>query len=239
MPKSPDHAGGSVGPAHQAASNQDRLKLYFAILTCLGGLVLASGEGAELIPVVAVFFAVFGYVFVDWLKLFALPAVAAYILMGFAAVYCVSDFWKLETPGNQQMLSVAQLLVLVQAILMLQKKTPRIFEQLGVFCLLELVVAAVFNDPLVYGLLLLPIGMIGIWALALLSSVTASEGLQLSMHQGGAGIGLDSDWGKDGKSDHWMISSIAGRPRQSPTIRYSAANSVGSLSVASARMGRG
>ena len=123
-----------------------RLKLYFAILSCLGGLVLASGERTELIPVVAVFFAVFGFVFVDWLQLFALPSAFAYLLMGIAAAYCVSDFWNLQTPGNQQMLSVAQLLVFVQAILMLQKKSPRIFEQLGVFCLLELVVAAEFAE---------------------------------------------------------------------------------------------
>ncbi len=162
----------------QVVTIQNRLKFYFAILSCLGGLVLASGEGAELIPVVAVFFAFFGFVFVDWLKLFALPPIAAYIMMGIAAVYCVSDFWDLDAPGNRQMLSVAQLLVSVQAILMLQEKTPRIFEQLAVFCLLELVVAAVFNDAPVYGMLLLPIGIIGALALALLASVSAGEGLQ-------------------------------------------------------------
>ena len=49
-----------------------KLKLYFAILSCLGGLILASGDNTESIMFVAIFFSIFGYVFVDWLQLFAL-----------------------------------------------------------------------------------------------------------------------------------------------------------------------
>ena len=154
-----------------------RLKLYFAILSCLGGLVLSVGNGGESIPVIAIFFAVFGYLFVDWLELFALPTIAAYAAMAVAALYCISDFSNLDSPGNRQMAAVAQLLVFVQAILMLQRKNRRIFEQLGVFCLLELVVAAVFNNAMNYGILLIPIGIVGAWALSLLSVVSAWDGM--------------------------------------------------------------
>ncbi len=155
-----------------------RLKLYFAILSCLGGLVLATGSDTESIPVIAVFFAVFGYLFVDRHELFALPPIAAYAAMAVAALYCVGNFSDLDSPGNRQMVAVAELLVFVQAILMLQRKSRRIFEQLGVFCLLELIVAAVFNNAINYGLLLIPIGVIGAWALSLLSAVAAWDGLQ-------------------------------------------------------------
>lgn len=155
-----------------------RLKLYFATLSCLGGLVLAAGNDIESIPAIAVFFAVFGYVFVDWLKLFALPPIAAYAAMALAALYCVSDFADLDAPGNHQMVAVAQLLVFVQAILMLQRKSRRIFEQLGVFCLLELIVAAVFNNAINYGLLLIPISVIGAWALCLLACFRRPRGLK-------------------------------------------------------------
>ncbi len=154
-----------------------RLKFYFAALTCLGGLVLSAGTESSSVPVIAVFFAVFGFVFVDWLELFALPPIAAYAAMGVAALFCVSDFIDMDAPGNHQMAAVAQLLVFVQAILMLQRKTRRIFEQLGVFCLLELIVAAVFNNAISYGLLLIPIAVIGAWALTLLSALSATEGL--------------------------------------------------------------
>lgn len=155
-----------------------RLKLYFAMLSCLGGLVLSAGDESHSLSVIAVFFAVFGYLFVDWLQLFALPPIAAYALMALAALYCVSDFADLDSPGNHQMIAVAQLLVFVQAILMLQRKSRRIFEQLGVFCLLELIVAAVFNNAINYGLLLIPISVIGAWALNLLAAVSAADSLE-------------------------------------------------------------
>lgn len=153
-----------------------RLKLYFAALTCLGGLVLSAGTDNTSVPAIAIFFGVFGFVFVDWLELFALPPIAAYAAMGVAALFCVSDFLELDAPGNHQMVVVAQLLVLVQAILMLQRKTRRIFEQLAVFCLLELIVAAVFNDALLFGLLLIPIALIGAMALSLLSVTWTTDG---------------------------------------------------------------
>ncbi|TWT51372.1 Protein-glutamine gamma-glutamyltransferase [Rubripirellula amarantea] len=164
-------------PNRDVAKITGRLNLAFAILTCLGGLVLASGTEGDFVPMIAVFFAVFGFLFVDWLKLFSLPPIAAYAAMGLAALYCVSDFFGGEAPGNHQMIAVAQLLVLVQAIMMLQTKTRRIFEQLGVFCLLELVVAAVFNNAIHYGLLLLPICVVGGWALTMLASVSTVEGM--------------------------------------------------------------
>ncbi|MDA9857084.1 DUF3488 and transglutaminase-like domain-containing protein [Rubripirellula sp.] len=156
-----------------------RLQFYFAAVSCLSGLVLATGSDTDSIPIIAVFFSLFGYVFVDYLRLFALPPIAAYAAMAVAALYSVSHFADLDAPGNHQMVAVAQLLVFVQAILMLQRKSRRIFEQLGVFCLLELIVAAVFNDAINYGLLLLPIAMLGACALSLLAAVSVTEGLNV------------------------------------------------------------
>ena len=157
-------------------------KFYFALLSCLGGLVLSSSD-AQQIPVIAVFAAAFGFLFVDWLRIFALPPILAYVAMGAAAIYCVGDFWQVTEPGNRQMISVAQLLVLVQMVLMLQEKSVRIYEQLSVFSLLQLVVAAVYNDTLNYGFLLVAIGIIAALALGALSSLVANEGVR-SVWQG-------------------------------------------------------
>ncbi|QDT10224.1 transglutaminase TgpA family protein [Planctomycetes bacterium K23_9] len=154
------------------------LQFCFAVISCLGGLILASGPGAEAIPAIAISFSVFGFVLVDRLQLFHLPPIGAYVAMGLAAVYCVGNFWDAQTTGNEQMIAVAMLLVLVQAILMLQQKSPRIFEQIGVFCLLQLVVGAVFNDAIHFGLLLSVISVFAAWALSLMSSVAASEGIR-------------------------------------------------------------
>lgn len=153
-----------------------RLKLLFAAISGMGGLVLASGTEGSALSIFAVFFAIFGFVFVDWLEFFALPAVAAYAAMGVAAMFCVGDFLELNAPGQHQIGVVAQLLVFVQSILMLQRKSRRIFEQLGVFCLLELIVAAVFNDALLFGVLLLPIALIGSIALSIIAAKWVTEG---------------------------------------------------------------
>ena len=190
-----------------------RLKLYFAILSCLGGLVLAGGEHTDSLPVIAIFFAVFGFIFVDWLELFALPPIAAYAAMAVSAIYCISGFSDLNSPGNRQMVSVAELLVFVQAILMLQRKSRRILEQLGVFCLLQLIVAAVFNNAISYGLLLIPIGIIGAWALSLLSAVSAWDGLQRV-----EGLAADSPGPSRGQKRSAVISFSALESAQSMAL---------------------
>lgn len=163
----------------------ERLKLYFALLTGLGGLVLVLSSQNHTTPIIAIFFAIFGYIFVDWLRLFSLPPIIAYAAMAVTAVYCTADILlplkstDSSVPANTDttLAAVAELLVLVQAILMLQKKNRRIFEQLGVFCLLDLIVAAVFGNTIGFGLLMFPLCLIAAFALSLLAVVSASEGL--------------------------------------------------------------
>ncbi|GAA5504937.1 transglutaminase TgpA family protein [Novipirellula caenicola] len=162
-----------------------RVKLCFAILSCLGGMTLAGDPDSQTFALIAIFFAIFGYVFVDWLAFFSLPSLVAYLAMIAAAIYCVAEFVvydpttrtrfavDLYQAGDRHLVAVSQLLVLVQAILMLQVKTHRVCEQLCVFCLLELIVAAVFNNAITFGLLLVPIGFVAAYGLALLSGVSS------------------------------------------------------------------
>ncbi|MFG0262637.1 MAG: DUF3488 and DUF4129 domain-containing transglutaminase family protein [Novipirellula sp. JB048] len=180
-----------IAPGQQGGDTlvDGRVKLLFAILSALGGMVLASNAETETFALVAIFFAVFGYLFVDWLALFALPSAIAYVAMIGAAVYCVSDFVVLDPEsrfyialdlhrtGDRHLVAVSELLVLVQSILMLQQKTRRVCEQLCVFCLLELIVAAVFNNALSFGIMMIPIGLVAAYALALLSGVPLSQGM--------------------------------------------------------------
>ncbi|TWU42959.1 Protein-glutamine gamma-glutamyltransferase [Novipirellula aureliae] len=164
-----------------------RVRLIFALLSLLGGLVLAGDGETHSFALIAIFFAVFGYLFVDWLEFFSLPPMLAYLAMIGSAFYCVSDFLyfnpdsrfgislSLQHTASSHLVAVSQLLVLVQAILMLQSKTRRVCEQLCVFCLLELVVAAVFNNTISFGILLIPIGIFSAWGLTILSAAKAIE----------------------------------------------------------------
>lgn len=148
------------------------LCLHFAALTVLAGLLMGTGAYVADLWVVAVFAAVVSFVFVDWLRWVSLPMPLAYAAMAAAAVYCMGDFIQQGSgdlaQSGMQLTSVARLLVWVQAALLFQRKSRRIFEQVGMFCLLEVVVAAVLNDAIVFGLLLIPLAILALSGLVLL-----------------------------------------------------------------------
>lgn len=153
-----------------------KLDVYFAVLACLCGLTFSGVADLEAIPFVAIFFALFGLVFVDLLKWFSLPPAMAYVALAGIAFYTLNRFVPSSASSSEpQMTAVAELLVYVQAVLMLQRKNRRIYEQLAVFALLELIVAAIFNNALSYGLLLLPLSVVALGALSLLYVYTTSE----------------------------------------------------------------
>ncbi|GAA4450667.1 transglutaminase TgpA family protein [Novipirellula rosea] len=186
-----------------------RVKLCFAILSCLGGMTLAGDPDSQTFALIAIFFAIFGYVFVDWLAFFSLPSLIAYLAMVAAAIYCVADFvvydpntrtrfsFDLYQAGDRHLVAVSQLLVLVQSILMLQVKTRRVCEQLCVFCLLELIVAAVFNNAITFGLLLVPIGFVAAYGLALLSGVSPLDATPFGASSRAVGAGGMGAGGRD------------------------------------------
>jgi transglutaminase-like putative cysteine protease len=149
------------------------LQLHIAALTAIGGLLLASGEIGMELPVIAVVAAIASHLLVDRLQVVHLTTTWAYLGMGGVAAFCMVDF--LSTGPENQLRAVAQLLVLVLVVLLFQRKSQRVFEQIGVFCLLELIVAAVFNSALWFGVLLLPFSLIGLRALVLLQAISTMK----------------------------------------------------------------
>lgn len=151
-----------------------RLNVFMALTVCFSGATLAGDPATQSLPIIACLFAMIGLVLVDWLRWFSLPPVAAYLALGGIAVYSINHLAVLfsgeEGGSEMQMVVVAELLVLVQAVLMLQEKNRRIYEQITIFCLLELIVASIFNDALSYGLILIPLGAVALSALALLQT---------------------------------------------------------------------
>ncbi|QDV67781.1 Protein-glutamine gamma-glutamyltransferase [Rosistilla carotiformis] len=158
------------------------LKIHFVALTILGGCLLGGVSGTESLATIALAAGLFSLVFVDWLALVYLPPSIAYLLMGIASVYCVGGFWS--GVDERQISAVARLLVLVQAVLHLQKKSRRVFEQLSVFALLELIVAAVLNDALYFGMLLIPFSIVGLSAMVQLQAYI-SQSLTSTPSRGG------------------------------------------------------
>jgi protein-glutamine gamma-glutamyltransferase len=155
---------------------ESKLNIYFALMACICGLTFFGTPELGGLPFIAIFFSLFGLIFVDLLRWFALPATMAYVALAAIAFYTINRFLTIGAlAAEPQMIAVAELLVLVQSVLMLQRKNRRIYEQLAVFALLELIVAAIFNNAISYGILLLPLGAVAIGALSLLHVYTTSE----------------------------------------------------------------
>jgi hypothetical protein len=80
------------------------------------------------------------------------------------------------TAGEQfQLVSVAKLLIYAQIPLLFQAKSSRTFEQIGVFVLLELVVACLLNERLIFGLFLIPAIALSVTLLLHQSQLIAQE----------------------------------------------------------------
>ncbi len=144
------------------------LQWHFALLTVLCGYLLGSDDQASGLVTIALLSAISSVVFVDRLRWFFLPSVVAYLLMVCASMYSMWIFFEMG-PGRQ-LSAVAILLIMVQSILLFQQKSRRVYEQMCVFCLLQLIVGAVVNDALNFGLLLLPISALLLSALVLLQT---------------------------------------------------------------------
>ncbi|TWT94187.1 transglutaminase TgpA family protein [Neorhodopirellula pilleata] len=155
-----------------------RTKFTFALITGLGGMVVGTGAETGSLSLVVVLFAVIGFVCVDWQKLFSLPPIVAYAAMALTAFVCVADFVQEDNLLGRKMVAVAQLLAVAQAILMLQEKSQRLFEQLLVFALLNCIVAAVFNDAFNYAIWFLPLSLASGLALAFLAADQTSEAVK-------------------------------------------------------------
>lgn len=148
-----------------------RCSLYFGLFSIFVSGLLGLGQESWSLPLLVSVSVALGLVYTDWLAWFSLNRFFVYVLMIAGAFVAIMQY--LTNPGSDRLLAVGNLLVFVQLPLVFQKKAKRVFEQWGVFLLLELVVAALVNDNILYGVLMVPalvIGCAAMMALALYSS---------------------------------------------------------------------
>lgn len=135
------------------------LTLHFSAIAFITSILVANnGTGSIFLPALIFLVATSGFVLVDLLEVFYLGQLGSYVGMGIATVIAlislgISAFNGVE---SDELMSVASLLIYPQCILFFQKKSLRVFEQLAIFLLLQMIVAALINDNLLYGMLLTP-----------------------------------------------------------------------------------
>lgn len=144
---------------------EQRLQVCVALMASLATLMLGTSQDSTVLPVLAMLAAVLALIFTDFLEWFQLHRFVAGIAGLIAGINALlqSQTGGLET----QFLSVANLLIHLQIILLFQKKTTRIYWQLITLSLLQVVVAAALNLFVLFGPLLILYTTVAIFGLLL------------------------------------------------------------------------
>lgn len=122
------------------------LQWNICALVVLGAMLLGIGNEQYQLPAIAAAGAFVSLVFVDGLRWFVLGRFAANLVALGVAIYPLLDFMNKTNEG--QLMSIAQLLVHLQVVLLLERKTPRIYWQLFVLSVLQVVVASALKFDL-------------------------------------------------------------------------------------------
>ncbi len=141
------------------------LSIHMATMATLATLMLGMGQDNMLLPALTFLAAVLSVILTDGLGWFRLNRWIANVAMLVAAFFSLSHFF--ESNSHSQLVAIAYLLIYVQIILLFQQKNRRIYGQLAVFSLLQVVVAALLNDGLEFGVLLMAYMVVTLFGLSL------------------------------------------------------------------------
>ena len=129
------------------------VQVHVALLAIMGAVLLGLGQRSSLLPLLAVFAAVTSVVFTDTLNWFHLNRFVANLAALLALFFSLNDFFQSDM--RAQLLAIANLLIYLQIVLFYQRKNPRLYWQLTVLSLLQVVVAAALNVGFEFGLVLI------------------------------------------------------------------------------------
>jgi transglutaminase-like putative cysteine protease len=144
------------------------LQINTAVLVVLGTLLLGMGQQNWVYPALAVSAAVCSVVFVDFKRAFRLTRRASGYFAAAACLWLIAQM--VRNVEQSHLLNVANTLILLQSILLFQRKRVRVYRQLIVLSLLQVIVAAALNMGAGFGLLLIGYIVAAIMGLALFYS---------------------------------------------------------------------
>ena len=129
------------------------VQVSILLLVIVSGTLLGLSLGDRQMIAIVVIGALAGFLMVDYLRLFKIDGILANLASIIILILAMKDFLPEDSTGK--LLSVANLLVYLQTVLMFQEKTPRLVWQIMVLSLLHVVVAAIFSMNFEGGMLFL------------------------------------------------------------------------------------
>ena len=148
--------------------------LHLVLLAFLTATLVAADSQSVFLPLLVLVVGTSSLLFVDWLEWFSLHHTFAYLGMLVGTIVALADYFgSAGSDSGRQLYSIAGLLVYPEIVIMLQRKNMRLFEQMAIFLLLEIIVAALLNDNVLFGFLLAPIVLLWVSTLLLLTRYAA------------------------------------------------------------------
>ena len=136
------------------------LQIHIAALCCLASLLLGMGERSTVIPVGMLLAAMVSVWITDFKGWFALSKrVADWAALG-ALVACLPAAMRLER--NSLISSVGEFILLLQVIHLFRRKDGAVYRHLMQFSVLQVVVAALLTQDLLFGVLHVPVPVYGV-----------------------------------------------------------------------------
>jgi len=145
-------------------------------LALVSSALLGMGLESSRLIVIAFIGATIGFFVTDIFKLFRIDGVLANIASIVILFLAMKDFFSEDSTGK--LISVANLLVYLQTVLMFQEKTPRLNWQILVLSLLQVVVGTIFTLDLEAGMLFLVYFFVAGTAMVLQSVYTDTVDLE-------------------------------------------------------------
>jgi protein-glutamine gamma-glutamyltransferase len=143
------------------------LSVVTAGLTAMGAMLFAMGSQRPWLAMTLWLAAVVSLVVTDFLDAFHLPRSAASLIMWAVLLIFMPEF-LLQYSWDDRLRSISSVLIVLQMTLLFQDKDPRVYGWLAVMSLLQAIVAARYNQGVVFGLLLIVYSICGIFGLSLL-----------------------------------------------------------------------
>ena len=166
------------------------LQIQIAALTTIGAVLLGMGQQASWLPLLGVLAAFSSVLFTDTWQWFHLHRAVGNVAAVAALFVSLSGFFDSDTKG--QLGSIASLLIYMQVVLFYQRKSPRVYWQLALLSLLQVVVATALNVRFEFGVLLVLYATLAISTLAFL--FVHRELLRVAEATSGAGGGRRRTW---------------------------------------------
>lgn len=140
------------------------LQVAIRILAVQGAIVLGVTQGDPTLPVLSLFACITSYFFTDCWGWFHLNRYVGYVAMIAAAATSLGDFLNFDS--YRQLTAISSLLVYVQIVLFYQRKQPRVYEQIGIFCALQIIVGALLSTHMLFAPLVIAYLFVALIALA-------------------------------------------------------------------------